>query len=659
MTVPSLPHPTGRKAVSLPPEDRERSPYTGWTRAHWETTADTLLEAVAPYASPRNGLINLPGVRPSWSGPRSDGLEGYARTFLAAAFRVAGSRGEDPHGLLARYAEGLAAGTEHPVDEQGLGDAHPDAWPLIPGTRQAIVESASIALGLRLTRPWLWDTLDEGVRARAVDWLLPALDPPPIDNNWWLFGLTVGGFLLDAGIETERAQASVDRALERVEGWYRGEGWYSDGPNRSFDHYNGWALHFYPVLHAHLSGDRALLDTYGERLHAHLDGYRRMFDANGAPMPFGRSLTYRFATLAAPWLGALTGHTPLSPGATRRLTSGALRHFLDRGAVTAEGLLPLGWYGPYAPMLQGYSGPASPYWASKGLAGLLLPAGHPVWAETEEPLPAETADAVTTLRAPGLLVQSTVADGLVRLHNHGSASVFGPADPNYARFAYSTRTGPSAAEDAPAVMDTSANPGSDTTLNPTPDNHFALLVDGVPTGRGTVRALGGGPGWAASAHVPCTADGSDVPGVRVRSATLAHGRAEVRAHLVTGAAPGTPVRQTGWAVTDDGPTAQLHPVHGFDADARTVRTGSTPFGEHTRTACLDGTVPDAPDGALFVSLASLTAEAAPGPVHKLAEVRVSDGHTLHVTWEDGSVSTLSLDQLDQLDSLDSPESSGG
>ncbi|WP_234345188.1 MULTISPECIES: DUF2264 domain-containing protein [Streptomyces] len=645
MTVPSLPHPTGREAMPLPPEDRELSPYTGWTRAHWETTADHLLQAVAPHASPRNGLINLPGVRPSWSGPRSDGLEGYARTFLAAAFRVAGSRGEDPHGLLARYAEGLAAGTEHPVDEPGL-DAHPDAWPLIPGTRQAIVESASIALGLRLTRPWLWDTLDEEVRTRAVDWLLPALDPPPIDNNWWLFGLTVGGFLLDAGVETERAQASVDRALERIEEWYRGEGWYSDGPNQSFDHYNGWALHFYPVLHAHLSGDRALLGTYGERLSAHLDGYRRMFDANGAPMPFGRSLTYRFATLAAPWLGALTGHTPLSPGATRRLTSGTLRHFLDRGAVTAEGLLPLGWYGPYAPMLQGYSGPASPYWASKGLAGLLLPDGHPVWTETEEPLPAETADAVTTLRAPGLLVQSTVADGLVRLHNHGSASVFGPADPNYARFAYSTRTGPSAAEDAPAVMDTAANPGSDTTANPTPDNHFALLVDGVPTGRGTVRALGAGPGWAASAHVPCRADGSDIAGVRVVSATLAHGRAEVRAHLVTGAAPGTPVRQTGWAVTEDGPTAQLHPVQGFDADARTVRTGSTPFGEHTRTACLDGTVPDAPDGALFVSLASLTAEAAPGPVHKLAEVRVTDRHTLHVTWEDGSVSTLSLDSLD-------------
>ncbi|CAM5567445.1 hypothetical protein SRIMM317S_04764 [Streptomyces rimosus subsp. rimosus] len=216
MTVPSLPHPTGREAMPLPPEDRELSPYTGWTRAHWETTADHLLQAVVPHASPRNGLINLPGVRPSWSGPRSDGLEGYARTFLAAAFRVAGSRGEDPHGLLTRYAEGLAAGTEHPVDEPGL-DAHPDAWPLIPGTRQAIVESASVALGLRLTRPWLWDTLDEEVRTRAVDWLLPALDPPPIDNNWWLFGLTVGEVFL----WTRASRRSARRRPSRRAGAHR------------------------------------------------------------------------------------------------------------------------------------------------------------------------------------------------------------------------------------------------------------------------------------------------------------------------------------------------------------------------------------------------------------------------------------------------------
>ncbi|MFI8289181.1 DUF2264 domain-containing protein [Streptomyces sp. NPDC085614] len=608
--------------MPTPPENRELSPYTGWTRAHWETTADRLLLAVRPYASPRGGLIDLPGPRPSWSGVRSDGLEGYARTFLLAAFRVAGAQGGDPHGHLARYAEGLAAGTEAADAGRSGTEAvdGPDTWPLTTDVRQAIVESASVALGLRLTRPWLWDTLDDRTRQRTVDWLLPALQPSPVDNNWWLFGLTVAGFLQDAGIETERAAATIERSLARIDRWYLGRGWYSDGDNRAFDHYNAWALHFYPVLHAHLSGDRELLDRYGPRLRAQLDDYVHLFDANGAPLPQGRSLTYRFAAAAAPWLGALTGHTPLRPGATRRLASGTLRYFLERGATDDNGLLTLGWHGPHPPIVQNYSGPASPYWASKGFLGLLLPAGHPAWTDPEEPLPAERADTVRAVAPAGLLIQSTATDGLVRLHNHGSNHVPGDAagadDAGYARSAYSTRTGPTAPP-APA------------------DNHFGLVVEGRLTPRGPAAPRGTGPGWAASLHTP-------LPGIRIVSATLAHGRAEVRAHLVLGAPEDTPVRQTGWATPPGGPTAQLHPVHGYPP--ATVPTalegGATLQGPDSGTEALHGTTRGTE--TLFVALASLTAEAAPAPVTTLATVRVT-GRTVHVTWQNGSTAHLTLD----------------
>ncbi|GAA2785478.1 DUF2264 domain-containing protein [Streptomyces showdoensis] len=611
--------------MPTPPENRELSPYTGWTRAHWEATADRLLLAVRPHASPRGGLIALPGPRPSWSGPRSDALEGYARTFLLAALRAA--HGDDPHGHLGRYAEGLAAGTERP------GGDGPESWPLMAGTRQAVVESASVALALRLTRRRLWDHLDDTVRQRAVDWLLPALGPSPVDNNWWLFGLTVAGFLQDAGIETDRAAATVDRALERIEHWYLGDGWYSDGDNRAFDHYNAWALHFYPVLHAHLAGDRALLDRYGPRLRAQLDDHVHLFDTNGAPLPYGRSLTYRFAAAAAPWLGTLTGHTPLTPGATRRLASGSLRHFLDRGAADARGLLTLGWHGPHEPVLQTYSGPGSPYWASKGFLGLLLPADHPAWTDPEEPLPAERADTVRAFGPTGLLVQTTAADGLVRLHNHGSDHVGDPRadDPGYSRHAYSTRTGPTTAPD-PA------------------DNHFALLdADGRATPRGPVTPLGTGPDRAVSLHAP-------LPGVRVVSAVLVHGRAEVRAHLVLDAPEGTPVRLTGWTVHPDGPVSQLHPVHGYGPGLAELPTGATLQGPGpTRTPALHGTT--AGPAALFVALASLTAEpgpepgsaATPAPVSDLANVQVSGARTLHVTWQNGSTSRIALDAPDPED----------
>lgn len=544
--------------MHLPPEDRTLSPRTGYTRAHWEAAADTLLAAVEPYATEDRALYHFPGERQSWSGRLSDGLEGYARTLLLAAFR-------QDETALQRYADGLAAGVS-------------GVWPRIEDRSQPLVEAASIALALRLTRPLLWDRLDDGVRQRAAAWLGDGLSAEAWPCNWELFPVTVGGFLQEIGYEAEESRKAIDRGLERIEEWYVGGGWYTDGDGRKFDYYNGWAMHLYPVLHAWLGGDERLLDLYGGRLSRHLEDYARLFGGDGAPMHQGRSLTYRFATTAPLWLGALTGRTPLAPGETRRLSSGALKYFLERGAVDEHGLLSLGWHGPDEAVLQGYSGPASPYWASKGFLGLLLPADHAVWTAAEEPAPAERTDAVTAIAAPNWLLQSTSADGLVRLHNHGSEDV--RYDPYYTRLAYSTVTAPA----------------------PTYDN--SVIVDDDPSRTGIVP-LGVGDGWVASRH-------SVGDGTRVTSVVLARGAVEVRAHLVAGAAAGTSVRITGWAARD-GVHADLRPVAGLDDDL-TGATDSEP--------------------TLFVALARLTAEPEPAPLDELVTVRVDDGE-IHVRWQDG------------------------
>src|SRR5579859_7296674 len=93
------------------PEDRKLSEYTGWTRAHWTAQADHLLDSLKPFASPSFSRLELPG-RPSRSGPDSDALEGFARTFLLAAWRIAGEQGRGvvAEELIARYSSGLAAG---------------------------------------------------------------------------------------------------------------------------------------------------------------------------------------------------------------------------------------------------------------------------------------------------------------------------------------------------------------------------------------------------------------------------------------------------------------------------------------------------------------------------------------------------------------------
>ncbi|MFI5661276.1 DUF2264 domain-containing protein [Streptomyces sp. NPDC051684] len=616
-------------AFDLPAEDRELSPFTGFTRAHWEAVADGLLGAAWRWATPEGALLDLPG-RPSGSGVRSDGLEGYARTFLAAGFRVAGAQGKDPHGWLERYASGLAAGTRTPDRDDA------ESWPLILDHHvqgQPMVESASVALGLSLTRPWLWDRLDGDVQDRAEKWLRGAINHTPAPNNWYLFPFMVASFLESVGRGDCATTRAMDRALDLMETWYEGDGWYRDGDGRAFDHYNGWALHLYPMLHAHLRGDVALAERTGPRLREHLEGFSLLFGGDGAPIHFGRSLTYRFAASAAVGIGAVTGHTPLSPGASRRLISGNLRYFLDRGGVTDEGLLSLGWHGPHDATLQNYSGPASPYWASKGFVSLLAGEDDPLWTAPEEAAPSEGPDRVLALPAPGLLVQSTRADAIVRLHNHGSDHVrpfegedAAAVDVLYSRQAYSTHTGPTSPTNAA-------------------DNELSVECGGVGSVRRRIHPLGAGQGdgwgWAASWHRPVFASGPPmVPGLRVESVTVARGAYELRVHRVVGAPHGARVTLTGWA------TEALHSdlvgLHGWDGRDEVRAPQGTAYEPWVRVPRLGS---DVAGTAVFAALSVLGAEPPTAPLaDAVSDVAILDGE-LTVRWADGTRTTVAFEPL--------------
>jgi hypothetical protein len=594
-----------RNLPCLPGQDLLRSPVTGWTRAHWEAVADRLLDALVPYASPGFAQYRLPG-RASHSGPLSDGLEGFARSFLLAAFRIAGAGGQVDPSLIERYAAGLAAGTDPRSGE---------AWPPIVDRAQPMVEAASIAIALHETRPWLWDRLDAGVRERVADWLGGFVGKRPNDSNWLLFQVVTEEFLASVGAPHRRAE--IDGGLDRIEDWYRGGGWYSDGDGRKFDYYNGWAMHLYPLLWARIAGPRAAaarVDSYRARLREFLATHQYFFGSDGAPVHQGRSLTYRFAAAAPLWAGALADATPLPPGRTRRLASGALRHFAERGAPDERGLLTLGWYEAYGPVTQRYSGPASPYWASKGFLGLLLPAEHPVWTAVEEPGPVDSADAYLALPEPGWLLHSTAGDGIVRLVNHGSDRLPPPPataedNPHYAKFGYATAAAPDTGEAAWAAGI---------------DNHIALVgVDGAVSRRGRIHPLGAGGRRAASWHAPAD-------GVRIETTSVVHGPWEVRVHRVSADATAdtAAVREGGWALADieppvtatgpgwalarraDGLTSAIVALHGWDGTASAVAhfEDANAYGPHSATPYL--TLPGgAGSTGLFVTLVVLTGDA--------------------------------------------------
>ncbi|MBO9704309.1 MAG: DUF2264 domain-containing protein, partial [Arthrobacter sp.] len=206
-------------------------------RAYWFGFADRQLLAVRPYFSPGHALLRLPG-RPAFSGVRSDELEGFARTFLLAALRVAGSGGDDPHGHLDWYRQGLVAGAT-----RAAGEGADESWNPVVSRTQALVEAASVAIGLQLTRPWLWDRLNPQEQDTVASWLQGAGTADPWDNNWVLFNAHVAEFL--AGVGRDHNPDHITGALDRIEAWAVDGGWYRDGDNGGtgdfFDYYCGWA----------------------------------------------------------------------------------------------------------------------------------------------------------------------------------------------------------------------------------------------------------------------------------------------------------------------------------------------------------------------------------------------------------------------------------
>jgi len=632
------------------PEDRELSAFTGITREHWRGAARDLLDGAARFRSASGARIQFPGPS-SQQGVRADGLEGFSRTFLLAAFDHVGAPDAQTGARLADYLQGVVAGT-------GSTTRVADSWEPIGDIGspwgQSQVEAASISLSLHLTRSETWERLAPHEKDAVESWLRTALDKEPSQNNWYLFPLTIASFLEGVG-RADRATAFViERGFGLIDQWYRGDGWYSDGDGEAFDHYNGWAMHFYPLLHVWLRDDSGRAALLRERLHDFIETFAGTFDRNGASLYLGRSLTYRMGACASLALAEVTGCSPLEPGQTRRIMSANLRYFLDRGA-TSNGVLSLGWHGEHHASLQRYSGPGSPYWASKGFAGLLLPPGHPLWTSPEGELAGDRRDLVRTIEPIGLMIQSTAADGLVRVHNHGSDHLKphhaddGQPDPLYARMAYSTRTGPTAIED-PA------------------DNDLRVRFRGIWSVRRRIHHVASGNEWLASWHAPRfptpNSEGHVLPSARIQSVVIAHSQLEVRIYRLRNIPPGAPVEFSGWAVAAEGPeflvrveselgaevrtggdsglTSQVLGIHGWTGATTSAATGGTAFGRWAAVPQLHA----AAGTGLLVALVSLRGDPA-STARKLSRLAHVDirGSVVLVTWADSSSVELDLDGL--------------
>ena len=441
------------------------------TREQWLNLAEVLVAGAVAHMSPDATHVVLPG-EPSKHGAQSDGMEGFTRSLLLHAFRLAGDSTTANPFHTDRYLEGLHNGLR--FEREGRG------WLPAVDKGHAVAEAAVVAIALSSAPRQLWDPLDRAAQARLAKWLRDAMVAEPFENNWRLFGPVCGNFLASVGESVPELPGIKARTLSLLDTWDLPDGWISDGDGTAFDYYSSFALHYYPLMMAALHGDEDFAQRRGQA-QRFLDTFPALIASDGAPLYFGRSLTYRLAVCATVSAAAIADALPGEPGAARELTSLVAEYFVKHGMIEEDGSVGRGWFGTGSSPTQDYSGPAASYWLAKTFANLLLPAAHPYWSE-EANLPQSPAVSVL---AKGLLVTHDVGRQVVRLANHGSVSRTAVVlrneleDPLYSRVEYSSVT-------APASSDEARSGG------------FVIDCGGHLAAPGPITPTGQGEDWAAS-----------------------------------------------------------------------------------------------------------------------------------------------------------------
>lgn len=393
------------------------------SRADVQRAVTALFAPLLPHFSDGGARVRLGATGQLCDRAAAD-LEGFARPLWGLGPLAAGG-GDFAQWEI--YRRGLANGTD---------PAHPDYWGDVGDIDQRQVELAAIGFALRLRPDLLWEPLDDRARRNVAAYLVAAREHEFIDNNWKFFRVLIDLGLGACGIAVDPVKR--EGYLQDLEGFYMGEGWYRDGPVRRVDYYIPFAFHYYSLLYARLGDDPARAATYRERAREFATDIRHWYADDGAALPFGRSLTYRFA--AAGFWGALAfaDVEALPWGEIKGYYLRHLRWWARQPIADRDGVLSIGFGYPNLLMSESYNSLGSPYWAMKAFLPLALPESHPFWAAKEAPAPAFPNP--VPLRQPGMVAMHHPGNLVVLSSGQEHGRMRGAAE-KYAKFAYSTRYG--------------------------------------------------------------------------------------------------------------------------------------------------------------------------------------------------------------------------
>lgn len=271
---------------------------------------------------------------------------------------------------------------------------------------QTLVDAAYIAESFHRGWDALWVPLDSLTKARYIKEMQGLRRYDPCYTNWLLFCSMEECFLMKAGAQYDNYR--IHSAMNKVEEWYIGDGWYSDGPSFAFDYYNSYVIQPMYIecleMIQEKKGDdkwtvRSLDADYRnqgarvryakalKRMQKYSVILERFVSPEGTYPVFGRSIPYRMAVFQPLAMLAWQKKLPqeLSNGQVRAALTAVMKNmFRDESNFNAGGFLTIGFVGSHPDVADIYTNNGSLYMTTLSFLPLGLPADDPFWTDPAE-----------------------------------------------------------------------------------------------------------------------------------------------------------------------------------------------------------------------------------------------------------------------------------
>lgn len=304
--------------------------------------------------------------------------------------------------------------------------------PTVP-TRQIVFEQTVYGYGLLCLGDRLLALFEPAQQERLVAWLNASNDVELPWGSWFVSRLFVNCALRECGLPHSEERIASDSSA--IESMYAGAGWFEDGTPFKRDPYIASTFHLLSMLLEHYATDNPIPHTT-HRARCFARDYQYWFDAEGRSVPFGRGLTYRFATAAFWSAAALLGDDVFPVGQSKALLMSCVSWWKKRLDVKKS--LSLGFGYPGAPVREDYSTAGAAYWAFKAFVVLALPADDLFWSI--EPVEPEKKKLAVQRKPSCIVYTGGKHTYMLSAQQYCSASITGRMS-KYGKLCYSTAFG--------------------------------------------------------------------------------------------------------------------------------------------------------------------------------------------------------------------------